>query len=170
MITHLPNLHNTSGASNSSKTRAGSTSSAHGQVARGIGQNMPHMNTVITMSKEMVQTKVNGLNSLNVIKKKNIKTRKSGQRHDSKSSFASDAPSGKIFLSTHSRDGSSNKKRQILNPTSHIINNSIHSTCSGTNSAMKDEDKLKKFKNKMERILATNIDSRDRADINDPLC
>lgn len=130
MITHLPNLHNVSGASNSSKTRACSNSSVHNHAARAMAQaNMPQMNTVITMSKEMVSSKVNGLGNLNIVKKKNIKTRRSGTRHDSKSSFASDVnPPAKVFLSTHSRDGSSNKKRHILNPTSQTMNNSIQST------------------------------------------
>ena len=171
MITHLPNLHNISGASNSSKTRAGSNTSAHNHIGRGLGQNnMPNVNTVITMSKEMVTSKVNGLGGLNIVKKKSIKTRKSGTRHDSKSSFASDVNPGKVFLSTHSRDGSSNKKRQFLNPTSQTMNNSIQSTCSGNNSAVKPDEKLRRFKNKMERILTTNIDARDRKDIDDPLC
>lgn len=171
MITHLPNLHNVSGASNSSKTRAGSNTSAHNQVARGAPpNNMPHVNTVITMSKEMVSTKISGLSNLNVIKKKSIKTRKGGTRHDSKSSFASDVNTQKLLLSTHSRDGSSNKKQPVLNPTSQTMNNSIQSTCSGTNSAMKPEDKIRRFRNKMERILTTNIDARDRYDIDDPLC
>lgn len=128
--THLPNLHNVSGASNSSKTRACSNSSINNHAARALAQaGMPQMNTVITMSKEMVSTNINGLGNLNVVKKKNIKTRRSGTRHDSKSSFASDVnPPAKVFLSTHSRDGSSNKKRQILNPTSQTMNNSIQST------------------------------------------
>ena len=172
-ITYLPNLHNVSGASNSSKTRAGSNTSAHNKVSRIMQKsNMPQMNNVITMSKEMVSTKVNGLSNLNIVKKKNIKTRRSGTgtRHDSKSSFASDVnPPAKAFLSTHSRDGSSNKKRRLLNPGSQTMNNSLQSTCSGNNSAMKPEEKLKRFKNKMERILATNIDSRDRLDLDDPL-
>ncbi len=130
------------------------------------------MNKVITMSKEMVSTKVKGLSNLNIVKKKNIKTRRSGTgpRHDSKSSFHSDLnPHTKPFLSTHSREGSSNKKRIILNPTSQTMNNSLQSTCSGNNSAMKPEEKLRRFKNKMERILATNIDARDRNDIENPL-
>lgn len=171
MITHLPNLHNVSGASNSSKTRAGSNTSSHNQVARGMAQNnMPHMNTVITMSKEMVSTKINGLSNLNIVKKKNIKTRKSNTRHDSKSSFVSEASQQKVFLSTHSRDGSSTKKSHILNPTSQTMNNSIQSNCSGTGSAMDPDEKLRRFRNKMERVLTTNVDARDRYDIDDPLC
>ncbi len=179
MISYLPNLHNVSGASNSSKTRAGSNTSTHNKVARVMGKSkMPQMNTVITMSKEMVSTKVSGLSNLNVVKK-NIKTRRSGTgtRQDSKSSFASDVnPPPKAFLSTHSRDGSSNKKRRIpshtifsSNQNSQTMNNSLQSTCSGNNSAMKPEEKLKRFKNKMERILTTSIDARDRNDIEDPL-
>lgn len=35
---------------------------------------------------------------------------------------------------------------------------------------MKPEEKLKRFKHKMERMLATNIDARDRNDLEDPLC
>lgn len=182
ITTHLPNLHNVSGASNSSKTRAGSNTSSHNHAARGVTPgNMPHMNTVITMSKEMVSSKINGLSSLNIVKKKSIKTRKSNTRHDSKSSFASDTNNQRAFLSTHSRDGSigtANKrdsqqdtieKCQLLNPTSQTVNNSIQSTCSGNNSAMKPEEKLKRFRNKMERILTTNVDARDRYDIDDPL-
>jgi hypothetical protein len=136
------------------------------------------MNTVITMSKEMVSTKVRGFNNLNV-SKKSIKTRRSGTgtRQDSKSSFASDInPPPKAFISTHSRDGSSNKKKRIpshtvfhSNQNSATMNNSLQSTCSGSNSAMKPEEKLKRFKNKMERILNTNVDARDRNDLEDPL-
>lgn len=110
--THLPNLHNISGTSNSSKVRAASNSSGHNQGTKALPQTgMPGMNTIITMSKEMVSTKVNGLSSLNIVKKKAIKTRRSGTRHDSKSSFASDVnPPQKILLSTHSRGGSSSSK------------------------------------------------------------
>jgi len=35
---------------------------------------------------------------------------------------------------------------------------------------MKPEEKLKRFRNKMERVLTTNVDARDRYDIDDPLC
>jgi len=172
MITHLPNLHNISGASNSSKTRAASNNSGHNQINRSIHQNnMPQANTVITMSKKMVSTKINGLSNLNIIKKKSIKTRKGGQRHDSKTSFGGEtSTSKKVFLSTHSRDGSSNKKQNFLNPANQAMNNSIQSNRSANNSATKPEDKIKRFKNKMERILNTNIDARDRDDIDNPLC
>ena len=94
--THLPNLHNTSGTSNSSKNRGGSNTSAHNPINKEIIQSsMPQVNNVITMSKEMISTKINGLSNLNIVKKKNIRTKKSNNRQDSKSSFASDANGSK---------------------------------------------------------------------------
>lgn len=71
MITHLPNLHNISGASNSSKTRAASNHSGNRQTSeKAVHQtNMPQANSVITISKKMVSTKINGLSNLNVSEK-----------------------------------------------------------------------------------------------------
>ena len=106
MITHLPNLHNISGASNSSKARAASNhSGTRHQADRSIHHsNMPQANSVITMSKKMVSTKINGLSNLNVIKKKSIKTRKGNTRHQSKTSFTGEGSvSKRVFRSTHSQ-------------------------------------------------------------------
>lgn len=166
ITTHLPNLHNTSGTSNSSKNRGGSNTSGHNQVNKEIVQSsMPQVNNVITMSKEMISTKINGLSNLNIVKKKNIRTKKSNNRQDSKSSFASDANgSKKVYLSTTSQDGSSAKKSSAMNPTIQTMNNSIPSNKSDSNEKAGSEEKLKRFRRKMERTLSTNPEP-----IEDPL-
>lgn len=71
----------------------------------------------------------------------------------------------KVYLSTNSQDGSSAKKSGIMNPSNQTMNNSIPSNKSDSNENANSEEKIKRFKRKMERSLSTNIEP-----IDDPLC
>ena len=114
-MNHIPNPHNISWASNLSKSKGRPTSGVHSQVSCGLVQNnIPQANTSIGNNKEGLSTKINGLSNLNILKKKSIDGRKCGGRLDSKSSFASDLSLPKrAFFSNHSREGSSNKTREV---------------------------------------------------------
>ena len=171
MINHIPNPHNISWASNLSKSKVRPNSGVQSQTNCGLTQNnISQANTSIGMSKDMVSTKINGLNNLNILKKKTIEGRKCGDRLESKSSFGSDLQMSKRpFFSNHSRDGSSNKKRELYNPSSQTMNNSIHSNRSMTTSPVNSEEKLKRFKEKMEQQVKANIDPKDTYEISDPL-
>ena len=82
-----------SGASNCSKTRAASNNSGTRHVERFINQNvgMHNNNKILSINKNMVSTKINGLGGLNAESKKGIKIRKGSVRHESKSSFTNDS-------------------------------------------------------------------------------
>lgn len=171
-------------ASNSSKTRAASNNSGTRQFDRSIGNNtggMPQANTVITISKQMVSTKLNGLSNLNVIKKKSIKTRKGGTRHESKISFTGESSiSKRITRSIDSRcenSGMKSMNETITKQSPVLLRREISgrklkplSTQKSPETDLKaPEDLLANFHSKMSRTLSTSLDVTDRPDIKDPL-
>lgn len=105
----------------------------------------------------MVSTKINGLSNLNVIKKKSIKTRKGGTRHQSKTSFTGEGSvSKRVFRSTHS-------------PVYKLKKSPCTTTTHTTSPPSTPSTRLSNFHLKMSRILTTTVDPTDRPHINDPL-
>lgn len=142
---------------------------------------MPQANSVITISKQMVSTKLNALNNLNVIKKKSIKTRKGGTRHESKISFTGESSMSKrIARSIDSRGENSGMKSMngTINKQSPVLLRreisgrklkplSSHKSPDSENK--RPEDLLASFHYRMSTVLSTSLDVTDRPDIKDPL-